>query len=102
LIEIGAAALRDFVKRGAHEVDPLRHGVELGELRGSEIRPSPAGGNVGREAVEQCSDLGEAETELLCERDQRQPLDGLLAINALAADAPVGRHQSACLVVAHS
>jgi len=56
-----------LVKRRAHQLDPLRHRIELDEFRLREFRPSDCRRRVIRKTGEQLADLVQAEAGFLCE-----------------------------------
>jgi hypothetical protein len=62
--------------------------------------PASSGRRAAIEASQQRPDLGQPEARGLCDANQRETIEELVAVNALAAAAFAGRDQPRALVIA--
>src|SRR5581483_4000045 len=97
LRDVHAVAVAARAEDVAHRPGLLDRPLDLGELRVDEAPPAPL-----VRVREQIPDLGEREAEPPAEPDHRQPVDRLLVVAPLPADARGRLEEARLLVVAQS
>jgi hypothetical protein len=100
LVERGAAAAEEALEKGSELEGADDVLIDFGQLAGGELFPARADGSVIAEAAKEELDFGKGEAHVGGEADEKDAVEGVGGIAALAAEALGRGEQTAFFIVA--